>query len=117
MLMNGVNILNSYTVTFGSTNTEWGILICLVGCLLFAGMGFYAYEKRDDIAKCALGIVFSAVGFAMLVVFVINVEEPTTNPPKYTYEVTIDKGVDFKEFTDKYNILNQRGEIYTIEER
>ena len=34
-----------------------------------------------------------------------------------TYEVTISDEVSFKDFTSKYEIIEQRGEIYIVKER
>lgn len=33
------------------------------------------------------------------------------------YEVLIDSGINFNEFHNKYEIVNQRGKIYTIQEK
>lgn len=33
------------------------------------------------------------------------------------YEVLIDSGIDFNEFHNKYEIVSQRGKIYTIQEK
>lgn len=36
---------------------------------------------------------------------------------KYTYKVTISDEVNFVEFNDKYEIIDQDGLIYTIKEK
>lgn len=36
---------------------------------------------------------------------------------KYQYEILIDDNVTFNEVTEKYNIIDQRGEIFVVEEK
>ena len=48
--------------------------------------------------------------------FIIGLTNKTT--PAYTeYKVTIDDSVSFTEFTEKYEIIDQEGKIYTVKER
>lgn len=38
------------------------------------------------------------------------------NRNETTYEVTIDENVSLKEFNEKYEIVEQRGDIYVVKE-
>ena len=53
-----------------------------------------------------------------VVTFFATIESPEGADDTYTkYEVTISDEVPMKEFTDKYSIIEQRGDIYVIKEK
>ena len=63
------------------------------------------------IRSCAITILISMVLFSAGVA----VFAPREMIPRY--QVIIDDGVEFNEFTNKYKIIKQDGLIYTVEER
>jgi hypothetical protein len=51
------------------------------------------------------------VTFIILAIFCVDTTEVTE------YKVTIDDSVKYVEFTEKYEVVDQEGEIYTVRER
>lgn len=58
--------------------------------------------------------VITMIGFLIFAICISFVENPTG---KYTYKVTISDEVNFVEFDNKYEIIDQDGLIYTISEK
>ena len=104
-----INTLNTYTSL--SPAFHWGFLGMLVGiaCLIVTIATF----KDRDIDK-SFKVMLSTITLIFLLpsIFIL------INSPKITYyEVSITDDMSFKEFNSKYEIVNQRGEIYTIIEK
>ena len=59
------------------------------------------------------------MGLAGLSSFIVSILVLNTSPQETQtlYEVTISDEVSFKDFTSKYEIIEQRGEIYIVKER
>ena len=111
-MMQGVQILNEF-VHEGAIVAPWfGIgLSCwisgVVGAFLFSMVNVIPKKIRS----CAIIILISVALFgAGVAVFA-----PREMIPRY--QVIIDDGVEFNEFTNKYKIIKQDGLIYTVEER
>ena len=64
-----------------------------------------------------IGIISGVVCGILLGIFAGNVLNEVTVDTVTQYEVTIDDSVSMNEFTNKYNIIEQRGKIYTVEEK
>lgn len=105
-----INTLNTYTSL--SPEFFYGFLGMLVGivCLIVTIATF----KDRDIDK-SFKVMLSTITllFLLLSIFVL-----IDNSLKITYyEVSITDDMSFKEFNSKYEIVDQRGEIYTITEK
>lgn len=111
-MMQGVQILNEF-VHEGAVVAPWfGIgLSCGIGGIIGAFL-FSMFDKIPrKIRSCAITILISMVLFSAGVVAFA----PREMIPRY--QVIIDDGVKFNEFTSKYKIIKQDGCIYTVEER
>lgn len=109
--MDGVTILN--TVEKGGFSV-WGLIVfvlCAVGTFLLLYLSISLSAEGDDTAHLVFmlmvlcGIVTTLAGCALW--------GPTYNE----YKVIVDESVSFEEFTDKYEVVGQEGEIYTVVER
>ena len=110
--MKGVTILNAKE-TYG-IDSRW-FLIPLI--LLVIGLCF---TIEDDIFGCELELV--SVTLFVLILSIVStiilfIADWTTPTGKYQYEVTIDDNISMKEFNEHYEIIEQRGEIYVINEK
>lgn len=101
-----VNILYSYSLF--AERFMWGI----VGLFVAAGFAIMtiAMIKDFNIPRRV------KIGFAIvtLSIFLISVPNILSQPKITYYEITITDNMNFKEFDTKYEVVKQRGEIYTV---
>lgn len=114
--MNGINILNSTEVVVESTSNWWlaGIvwIVAVVACGIIA-YGLAGYDKGEAVVMgCMVGAL---IGLLLWILVGEITSEPVVQEVRY--EVTIDDSVSMKEFTNKYEIIEQRGEIYVVREK
>ena len=110
--MNGVRILNE---TMVESNTPVGIFGIVILSILFISSAIiiivaFKYIRIDVIVVGAIMCVLCLLG-------IVGVIDIIKTPPYKQYEVTISDEVSFKEFSGKYEVIEQRGEIYIVKER
>ena len=114
--MDGITVLSQSEIT---TKPCWiwiflfvSLFVIILGVVLATICA--SFNKKIGIK---LGTVFTIFG---IVLFFIDwicgaiIKVPTR---KYTYKVTISDEVNFVEFNNKYEIIDQDGLIYTIKEK
>lgn len=118
--MNGVEILDTVKVVTEYTpiwGWFWGIVLTT---FIGSGIGFFCLVQHEEpfdfkenvIFSVVMGLVLScAMGFLSSAVF----KKPTAYETQY--KITISDEVNFNEFNDKYEILDQEGKIYTVKEK
>ena len=112
--MDGVTILNTITSNECGEIAEIMLLISVFAFLIFVLIGIIGYIGNDSdkpIVLCATFLIISLISMVIGIMILSNSAEITT------YEVTISDEVSFKDFTSKYEIIEQRGEIYIVKER
>lgn len=112
--MSGINVLN---VTQIMESPSWATLLIVFGviCLLIFISLIVTSFQFEKIMPVIIGCIFLVVS---LISFRIGIQYLGTVPTgKYKYEVTIDKDVSFTELNSKYNIIEQRGDIYVLEDK
>lgn len=117
--MTGVDILSSSEV---GCNPEpmWGLSLIIGGVLffIFAIIGVTRWCKYIDfkefIGFTLIGLLFGGFmcAFSLEITNEFNYTDTQTQ-----YKVTISEEVNFVEFNEKYEIIDQEGKIYTIIER
>lgn len=109
--MDGVTILNA--VEKGGFSI-WGVivfvLLAVTVCLLL--YLFILLAKNDDGAAIP---AFMLMTLCCISTIVVGCE--LWGPTYSEYKVIIDESVSFAEFTGKYEVVGQEGEIYTVVER
>lgn len=110
--MQDVQILNEFMYE-GAVIAPWfGIGLC---CWITGMVGAFIFSMVNIIPKkikiCAIIILISVALFGAGTAIFAPREMITR------YQVIIDDGVEFNEFTSKYKIIKQDGLIYTVEER
>ena len=112
--MDGVTILN--TITENECGEIAGIML-LIGVFAFlisVLMRIISYIGDDSNKPIILCIIFLIVSLISTTTGIILASNSTVIT---TYEVTISDEVSFKDFTSKYELIEQRGEIYIVKER
>ena len=113
-----MTILNEYMeqVVVGK-HFVFNIGVIIIGILIVSGVSLLIYLGIQDgklwgdvIIAC---LVLSIVGG--LSIYACGTEFTYKDVP--TYEVIIDKDTDFLAFYDTYDILEQRGDIFVIQEK
>lgn len=115
--MDGVTILN--TITENVSNTA-GLVVALILSIVITILSFIAIIVVSDKFSEFDGfiIAFIVTGLAGISFSIVSILELNTpQEPQTLYEVTISDEVSFKDFTSKYAIIKQRGEIYIVKER
>lgn len=101
-MIDGITVLNTVegTVTFATfLGVFIGLTLIAVAVVLFKKEGI----KYPGVwAALALGVIFIVVAIV------------SSAPAAPTYEVLIDESVSFLDFYERYHIVAQRGDIFTI---
>ena len=105
--MEGITILNSEVIMA----PHWGpiamFILGVVGIFLSFFMDILDFDC-DVIKMLIISASITLIGAISLFIFEV---------PYYTsYEVILEDSVSMNEFLDRYEILDQRGQIYTIKE-
>lgn len=101
-----INILNTYTSL--PNGFAWNLLGIIVGLICLV-VTIAAFKDKDT--PRGVAVIFSI--FTALFLFISTFNIILT--PKVTYyEVSITDDMNFKDFNAKYEIVSQRGEIYTV---
>lgn len=94
--MNGVEVLN--TIPGRGLNVVFAVLAAF----------FIIFTVILIFNDCELGIITLLLAVACLLLAV---------PQNTQYKVTISDNVSFKEFNEKYEVISQNGDIFTVEMR
>lgn len=111
--MDGVTILQTipqYTNTWG---WSWDLLAFLIPLILIVLLIWCGVDCGEG-SLIMIGII---VAFITVVGFVVTL---STNNAIHThdhYQVLIDESVSMTEFTEKYNVIEQQGITYIVEEK
>jgi hypothetical protein len=83
---------------------------------MMIGIGIYLHTSGESVGIIP---VLTVLGLIIGLVFGFLLSVLTEIPTKYEtrYEVQISDGVSMREFTEKYEIIDQRGQIFVIKEK
>lgn len=115
--MNGIDILNKEEIL---TSPEWiGMAASISGVMVIISVIFVvAFTLTIHDTASILSMILFVCSIVAFVVFAaindIYKSEPTG---RYRYEVTIDDSVSITEVYDHYNVVEQRGDIWILEDK
>ena len=110
--MDGVTILNQIEVNSGSPFSVIIIIMAFVLIVISILAICLIIEEKD------YGVLYAPIGGIVVAIIILIMEIfNISEPPRTNYEVTISDEVSFTDFTNKYEIIEQRGEIYVVRER
>lgn len=109
--MEGIEIL-SVGEEIICSGFNWGTAaIAFIACGIIEALLYIVTREIDK--TCAIFLLIIDLVFASLIGIM--------TPPKVgsipTYKVIIEDSVNFNEFNEKYEIIEQDGKIYTVKER
>lgn len=123
--MTGVEILNEIPF-YGTVDWVRIALSCLfVGVILaFAVYGIVKLVKKEEklgdlFGRTLLGVLVGAISsFAFAaIICTLDIDKDKNDIQYYEYKVVVSDDVNFNEFMEKYEIVDQEGRIYTVRER
>ena len=120
--MDGVTILNEIEVVQvvnDAFNYTAAFIALIITVLICAVAGFFigrldCEEVGGAVMGVLIGLVLSIFTGAL---FGIILGYPPVTESTMRYEVTIDDSVSLTEFYEHYNVIEQRGEIFVVEEK
>ena len=108
-MVEGITILNKIAVTGLPT---WmmvsAIIICMIGLIAFA----IAIIAEWPAWKAIVPIIIVLVTW-----FICGIFNITFKTGEYRYECIIDDSVPYNEVVENYNIIEQRGDIWVLEDK
>lgn len=113
-MIEGIDILNKTELM---TSPLWGLIFLVVGCLLLV-IGFVLVVNGSNY-NCGPMFIFGFFACAISVCLIIPALLNTNTVPtgRYRYEVTIDDSVSFVDLQKKYDVTEQNGKIWTLEDK
>lgn len=90
-------------------------IICIGTLFSILSLVTMINAHKDSLAISSF-IMFIVSGLAVLITIYMlpDLQEPSG---KYQYEIAIDDSTTFSEVIEKYDIIEQRGEIFVVEEK
>lgn len=106
--MEGITILNQTDVV-DLESWYFGLMLLVIGVFFISSVKVLAFMSRRSLIICIISFI---------IIIILAKISPRFEKCDYTkYEVTIDKNVSMIEFYNKYEVLEQHGEIWVIKEK
>lgn len=109
--MDGVIVLN---VIERTRLPDWAI-ICILLCAFAMAVFFIELLTGDTQKKINIGGI--GVACTLILIFIFFLIGTFTSNGIMQYECTIDSNVSFVELYKKYDVIEQRGDIWVLEEK
>lgn len=112
-MIDGITVLSQSEIMI---TPNWTYIIIIITLIAFAVSMITTASFHHNRIKT----IFEISSICFFILFIVGlfcmvfVENPTG---EYTYKVTISDEVNFVEFNNKYEIIDQDGLIYTIKEK
>lgn len=112
-MIEGITILNQTEIM---VQPDWCYRWGGIWLILFVISLYMLFNNRDfPVWLCGMSAIIAIISFAWIVV-IINWRE-TEPTGRYKYEVTIDESVDFIDIYKNYDVIEQRGQIWVLEDK
>lgn len=112
-MLEGITVLNQTPVMEGIIS-GWIMLTLLIG-----GLGLFVTCLICDSNHIRVGTIICGVLCVLCLVafFILALWWPTEPSGRYRYECTIDESVSMTEVYERYEVIEQRGDIWVLEDR
>lgn len=111
-MIEGITILNQVEIM----KSPWWCIPAGLSAFFVIGLGLATLLGFLTDWSDASFYIGAVVGVICMIVILAKTGE-TIPTGRYEYHVTIDDTVDFKELYGRYDIVDQQGEIYIIEDK
>lgn len=108
-MVEGITILNKIAVTGVPT---WILILAAVICII----GFIVFAI-SIIAEWPTWTVIVPIIVILFIWFICGIFNITFKTGEYRYECTIDDSVPYNEVVENYKIIEQRGDIWVLEDK
>lgn len=114
-MLPGIEVLSEQFVSTSFSPLETAVL----GILLFFGMALSLLLLFGAISEASVGGCITSAIFIIAALFLVGAfSYRVANPTGYTeYQVLIDDDVKWKDLYENYEIIDQKGKVYTIKEK
>lgn len=112
-MLEGIHILNKTVITEQVIPNE--NLFQVVGVIFLISFILTLAGIHSDNGIFGVIAIICAISFITSIVLLASVKEIETD--RYRYEVTIDESVLFSDIYEKYEVVEQRGEIWVLEDK
>ena len=111
--MTGVTIIDTITlVSYAGAWGFWPIFWIVIGAILVIGCFCFMFCENEPYMSFPALLIAGLCTFSALISYDNNGPEVT----EYQYQVVVDESVSLTEFTDKYEIIEVKGESYIVKE-
>lgn len=112
-MLEGITVLNQTPVMEGIIS-GWTILALSIGglALFVACLIFDCWHTLVGVRICGVLCIICFVVFAVLIIW-----WPTEPTGRYQYECLIDESVSMTEVYERYEVIEQRGDIWVLEDK
>lgn len=108
-MINGINVLNKIALTGLPTWADVSLVALMVLGIIVAIISLIK-DWPLVVSKCSILVtVVALVAWLGLL--------HTVKTGQYRYECTIDDAVPYNEIVDNYNVIEQRGDIWVLEDK
>lgn len=110
-MLDGITVLNSYNSILD------GVVFYIAAVMVFAVFIFIWAMIKDDLDGVMTWVIGILISLLLILIMVTLLSLGNSAMSTKYYEVTIDDSVNLNEFYDKYEIIMQKGKIFTIQEK
>lgn len=113
-MIEGVTILSKEMIM--EPDIRISFIIFIFGILTIgAGVFISCLYINIDIRGVTIGCIITVIG---IIVYVVSLRFPVeVESGRYQYKATIEKSVSFNEVYEKYNVIEQDGNLWILEDK
>ena len=113
MLLEGIELINKVEIMGENPKIKFIGYIVFVMMLVFLFIGLFLFDFDNKSRNICFGICI-LLAMVKILIFQTNNKFPTG---EYYYEVILEDTVNLKEFYQKYEVIEIKGDLYTIKEK
>ena len=117
--MNGVTILYQESKPCALSDIQIILMAVALGLVVISILLFLAANHSDSLDDALMTGALATIIIALIIMIatVVTVCIPSLYKQRTEYYVTISDEVNYKEFTERYEVLKTKGDIYIVEEK
>ena len=109
-----MTVLNTIELT---TQPGWPIVISIMSLIAFGISLAFLLTSSNRGVLFTLNLLATITTLGCFLYFGIEAPDYAIPSGKYRYEVILNENVSFHEITSKYDVIEQRGDIFVLEDK